>query len=490
MRRKYDMKNKRNFIIILIISIVTIVVFSLFLTRYLKLSKIEYSIDSASVLMDANKNYFSIDKDAIVKMKWNGNYYLQYDDKNINLGKKSVIYNESTGKITLYGTFYKISSNGAVDTLTGENVISNSTDTSFYKIDDRRYLVVDRIIYNKDRTLETNNYLLVELDIQGNAKLSNNKVNVKTLKETTILTSSYSFDVANEVINFKDQEIDLKKIVGTTNLYKKDEEKAYEGESGSDVSQSDNNSQSGNNTSSSDSNIVDNPQIVVPNADGVINNQDNVEPIDNTQEIKNKTKLTSVVSVKEYLTSIDIDYVIYDPYNEYESVYVEMKRGNNLETIYLNKNNETLTIKDLLPDTTYHFKFYYTYINEAKEIKKESFEEFDATTLKPSYSMSLYRISRVNGSLTYKVNLQDGFSISRVNVNLKFISKDNGVEAIVADFNDYVDITGNPSYMLKSVNVSSYNIPSDALLYLTVDSVIYEGRKVDIGSTYTFSMGG
>lgn len=479
------MKNKRNFIIILIISIITIVVFSLFLTRYLRLSRLEYSIASSSVVMDANKNYFSIDADAKLKIKWNGNYYLQYDDKNINLGKKTVIYNDLTGQISLYGTFYKINSDGMVQTVNEETIISNSTDTSFYKMDDRKYVVIDRTIYNKDRTLETSNYLLVELDVQGNAKLSNNKINLKTLNETTILTSKYAFDVANEVISFGNNDIDLKKIVGTTNVHKKKDD-----DSNQNI---DNNGSINNgnaNGNNQDANIVENPQIAVPNSEGIINNQDNdsisSDVIDN---LKNKSKLTSVVSIRENITSLDIDYVIYDPYNEYESIYVEIKKGNNLEIIYLNKNNETLTIKDLLPDTIYNLKFYYTYINSDKELVKENFEEVNVKTLKPSYNISIYRISKIKNKLTYKVNMQSGFNVSRVNANLKFKYIENEIEKI-ADIDDYIDVTGSPDYVLGTIDISSYNISEGTLLYLTLNSVIYDGRVVNIGSTYTFSMGG
>ena len=58
-----------------------------------------------------------------------------------------------------------------VDLLTGLH--SNTTIPKFYKIDDRKYLVVDSKIVSEDYSIEANNYLLVELDKAGNAKLSN-----------------------------------------------------------------------------------------------------------------------------------------------------------------------------------------------------------------------------------------------------------------------------------------------------------------------------
>ena len=42
MRRKYDMRNKKSFLIIIILAILVVGVFSLFIYRYNKASKIEY----------------------------------------------------------------------------------------------------------------------------------------------------------------------------------------------------------------------------------------------------------------------------------------------------------------------------------------------------------------------------------------------------------------------------------------------------------------
>ena len=77
-RRKYDIKNKRSFIIILILSIAVIGIFSLFIYNYTKIAKIEYKIESGSVLQDVDKNYMTIDDDAVLKIGWNDNYYLLY----------------------------------------------------------------------------------------------------------------------------------------------------------------------------------------------------------------------------------------------------------------------------------------------------------------------------------------------------------------------------------------------------------------------------
>ena len=133
MRRKYDIRNKKSFIIILILSIAIISVFSLFIYKYSKASKIEYVIESGTVLQDVDKNYISVDDDALLKIRWNDSYYLVYNDEKINLGKKVIAYNTITGSMKLYGTFYEIASDGKIVENKNETILDNTTDCKFYK---------------------------------------------------------------------------------------------------------------------------------------------------------------------------------------------------------------------------------------------------------------------------------------------------------------------------------------------------------------------
>ena len=77
---KDDFRNKKSFIIILVLFIAIVSVFSLFIYKYSKASKIEYLIEAGSVIQDIDKNYLSIDADATLKIRWNGNYYLVYNE--------------------------------------------------------------------------------------------------------------------------------------------------------------------------------------------------------------------------------------------------------------------------------------------------------------------------------------------------------------------------------------------------------------------------
>ena len=133
MRRKYDFRNKKSFIIILVLSIAIISVFSLFIYKYSKASKIEYLIEAGSVLQDVDKNYLSVDADATLKIRWNGSYYLIYNEEKINLGKKVIVYNTITGSMKLYGTFYEIGNDGKIIENRDETILANTLYRLIYK---------------------------------------------------------------------------------------------------------------------------------------------------------------------------------------------------------------------------------------------------------------------------------------------------------------------------------------------------------------------
>ena len=112
MRRKYDLRNKKSFLVIAFLSIIVVCIFSLFIYRYNKASKIEYLIEAGTIIQDIDKNSVSVSASAKLKIRWNGKYYLIYQDQKIELGKEVIAYNSLTGAIKSHGTFSEIQSNG------------------------------------------------------------------------------------------------------------------------------------------------------------------------------------------------------------------------------------------------------------------------------------------------------------------------------------------------------------------------------------------
>lgn len=199
-----------------------------------------------------------------------------------------------------------------IDVTDGETVIKSSVITKFYKLADRKYLVVDKDIKTSDGLLSTNEFLMIDLDKVGNATLVNHKVNLKAFAATSIVTSNYTFDIANEILTYGSNKIDLKKIIGSSNTYTK-EDLIPEGNDNS--SSNDGVTNITDNTTGGNDATGDNKGT----NDGKNNNSGNV-----IEEIKKATKRTSVISVTSSVSKIVVDYVVYDPYNEYTNVYMEV----------------------------------------------------------------------------------------------------------------------------------------------------------------------
>ena len=477
MRRKYDIRNKRNFLIILILSMIIIGIFSLFIYKYRKTNKIEYTVGVGSILQDNSKNYINIEDDAKLKMRWNGDYYLVYKDNDVGLGRKVIVYDTIRDKIKLYGKFYEINSDGKIIENNNETVLDNKGETKFYKLDDREYLLVDKTIVSNDKSIDTSGYLLVELDRMGNAKLSNYKLNLKTINPTTLITSNYSFDIANEKLKYNNLDIDLKKIIGSTNQYKEEEKKEEKKDNGS-----------------SSNALVDN----YVDAGGSGNNStqtDNTKTGDvtNIVEIRNKTKATSIIRTHEELTKIDIDYVVYDPYNEYKSIYAEIVKNGQIENVPISRSDNHMTFEGLIPDHEYNIKFYYTTVDsETNETIITKFEELVMNTKKPLYDIEIYKVSGITNKLSYKVYLQSGYSISKVNVTLSFKYRDNSGDEVVirdASIKDTIDVNVGDRVVVGVIDISDYDIASDSLLKLNIDSVYGINGELLVNSYQTFRLG-
>lgn len=458
--RKYDKKNKRNIGIILVISFIIIVIFSYFVFRFVSTSKIKYEVLASSILYDIDKNMMELENDGLVRVKWNSRYYLEYNDKDYLLGDNAVIYTPDNGNISLYGKFYEIKSDATVEIVDKQTVLESSVVSHFYKIADRKYVLVSSKINTEDKKLDTSNYLIVELDKLGNATLTNNEVNLKTFSETKIVTSDYTFDVANEVLIYGEIMINLKKIIGSSNEYSPEDLLVSEDEYNDSVDDNAGDG-TGNNTGTgigsggigtgsggTDNGTINNTTTYEPptNSEGDKENNTNVE--DSIQIAKR----TSVIRVVPAISSISIDYVVYDPKDEYESIYVEVlnTRDKVSSTFYLNKNNTNINIDGLTLNTKYKLDFYYTYL-EGNTLKKYNYNTVEVTTKVPLVSLSLDNISSNN--IGYKIDLDGTYYVSSVTMELylgdKLIDKYNSGDL------------GNVSSISGSLDVSNYVLTGD-----------------------------
>ena len=465
--RKYDKRNKIYFGIVLVASLILIIIFSFFIAKVIKNGKIEYFIDEGSILYDKDKNLIKLESESVLKIKWNDEYYLMEDKNMYLLGTNSIIYNPSKDIMQLYGKYYEVTSGGEDNVIVYEDeTVVRTTESKFLKIADRKYLIIDPVIKTENGSLNTKNYLIVELDKMGNATLINNEVNLKTFEPTTIITSNFTFDIANEQLTISDQIIDLKKIIGSTNEYVKPEDKPSDGE--------DDNS-SDNNTGNNDGNTSEGG-----NNEGQIGGDNNNDD-ENIDDIIDKTKTTSIISVNPSVGNISIDYVIYDPLNEYESVFVEVRDDNNtlVSVGYFDKMNTNFIITGLKANITYNLTFKYVYYREGVRVE-EKFDEASVTVGKPSISLRVDKVT--SKTIYYTVLLDKDYSLDTLTVNLVSDLEDGSQIKLYNTFDS--NTLANKESVSGSFNYS--NIGQFATLY--INNVKFSGYPIDIDAKYKVVM--
>lgn len=465
--RKYDKRNKIYFGIVLVASLILIIIFSFFIAKVIKNGKIEYFIDEGSILYDKDKNLIRLESESVLKIKWNDEYYLMEDKNMYLLGTNSIIYNPSKDIMQLYGKYYEVTSGGEDNVIVYEDeTVVRTTESKFLKIADRKYLIIDPVIKTENGSLNTKNYLIVELDKMGNATLINNEVNLKTFEPTTIITSNFTFDIANEQLTISDQIIDLKKIIGSTNEYVKPEDKPSDGE--------DDNS-SDNNTGNNDGNTSEGG-----NNEGQTGGDNNNDD-ENIDDIIDKTKTTSIISVNPSVGNISIDYVIYDPLNEYESVFVEVRDDNNtlVSVGYFDKMNTNFIITGLKANITYNLTFKYVYYREGVRVE-EKFDEASVTVGKPSISLRVDKVT--SKTIYYTVLLDKDYSLDTLTVNLVSDLEDGSQIKLYNTFDS--NTLANKESVSGSFNYS--NIGQFATLY--INNVKFSGYPIDIDAKYKVVM--
>ena len=331
--RKLGIKNRKLFILLVVLVLLAISLFSYFIFYSSHIEAEEYTLAEKSVLYDINNNYLSLETSSILKKAFDGNYYIETSlgEDNYKIGKNAVVYNSSDYQMYIYGVTYQVYEDGSVRKTEKQETIVKSNGPFFYKLGDRKYLMIDSRIFSEDQSIDTSEYVIVELDKQGNATLTNHEINVKTINPLILKGSKYDFDVVHEKLIVGEKTIDLKNIIGSTNEYV---DKDYN----VDDAKEENNT---NNTSDYYNDYLNKVVDSFTNLYNSVGNINNSNKEENNDDIYlDLTRWLSLNKVTSSITSITLDYTVFDPNNEYSQVFLEFKPANSEEDytrIYLSK---------------------------------------------------------------------------------------------------------------------------------------------------------
>lgn len=478
--KKFHVNNIGKFIFFAIIVILIIGLFVYFLFRFNKMDNNKYVVRSGSVFYSDNYKFLKSEGESYISARLDGNYYW-YDDKEKkssreNIGPNPVIYNSSDYKINLYGNAYQVMSSGEVLSLSGLTEITKASPTKFYKLEDRKYLMVDSSLRTNDKSIKTTGYLIIELDRQGNATFANHELNIKTIKPLILKGTTMNFDIANEKLIYGKKEINLKNIIGSTNDYKEENPKTSISEKG-DSSIGGEISSSSSSSSSSESYYDEYVRDVIYSVNNLTKSVTDVNDKTDSSLKKNEiyydfSKYIALKNVSSTVSSISTDYVVVDSNNEYQYVFLKIVDSTGYSnTYYLNKNETNYIIRDLLVDKTYTLSFGYKLVGADSEVVEDI---VNVKTKAPSCYVNILKLS--NSTLTYNVKIGMEYQFTSGDIYLytdDIFASSSSVDMAKAASNG--GFTGTLGFSrLGNINT------------LKLENIMYNGSNVNIDCSYRF----
>ena len=161
----------------------------------------------------------------------------------------------------------------------------------------------------------------------------------------------------------------------------------------------------------------------------------------------------------------------------------------------MSENDTHMVLTGLNTDTEYNVKFYYTTIDkETKETITTKFEEVNLRTKKPEYSVAVYRVSGISKSISYKVYLQNGYPIDKINVSYSFSYNDVDDEGEPTIKNKTltreIAVSSGSKVVTDSFSIKDYDLVNNSIVRINVDSVSSGDKTIAINSYTTFKIGG
>lgn len=477
--RKLSNKNKIYLFLftIIVIGIIALMIYAIKLSS--NKTRDVYSISTNSVIFDSETNLIDTSLGGQIATNWSSDYfYNSQNGKSYELGKVSVVYEKATEEINIFGTNYLVSTVGDIVENNNKTNINNLNTNNFYKLKDRTYLIISNEIYDAEKTIFAKKYLMIYIDKQGNASILNDSINLKTINPIVLNFGEYKFDVANEKLIIGSQEIDLKLINGSTNEYipKSDKPKTEDVDMKELLNSynklvNDFNQYVKNNKTIGGTNVVNNNNTTVINGSSNSSNKSQIIIVNNKTNIVKRVSLRGAIS---YPTYIDVSYIITDPEEKYQAVYLlvtGIKNGEmGTEKIILDKYDTKYRITNLEPKSEYTITL--GYIEVVEEDKKKTLVDnledvINVRTTKCDATITVDRISKGYAEFTFKMT--ENYAIESGTISL--YSDDKVTDSIDINYKEALSKNGFKSKLKMS----------DSDMYIIkLTNAKYNGNNVDL----------
>lgn len=173
-------------------------------------------LTAGTIVYDNANVPIQLSEDAMVKRDGEF-YYLMQNGQDTLLGAHTLAY-DGNG-VRVLGSGYLIQDDGSVQLIKDEDVFTNLTSGALIKLNDRRYAIACTNISDEQKTFDARDYILISMDVVGNARLDSSDMSLKTTQPTTLRAGNIVFDIAGEVAKVGGQDLDMRRLIGSTNTY-------------------------------------------------------------------------------------------------------------------------------------------------------------------------------------------------------------------------------------------------------------------------------
>ena len=478
MRRKFGKKNTILFVLFSLLIIGIIIIFFFGVKMFMQIGNKEYSVQSGSIIYDKDNKLIKLSNNGKIYKGYSSSYMLKTkkDKENIkyNLGKDAVVFNSTDYKMYLYGSFYQVLLSGNVFKMNGRLEIIRDNGPFVYKLDDRKYLVVSKKLESEDNSIKTSNYLLIDIDKNGSVTLYNNELQERIIKPIILNCDNFKFDIANEKLVISSKIVNLKEVNGSTNYFvaKKDDDGNIIEPTKKDLEKDE--TPETDNTNDYYASYFNKITKSFNNLTNSVIQGSAKNDSDNTNKNLDLTRWLSLSDVSVSVNSITVNYNVFDPNNEYNSVFIDFESSNlnGMKRIQLSKESNSYIINELIPDTEYKITIGYTLQENPKQ---EVYDDIvKVKTNKPDYRINVTKVTQ--NKVYFNVKIDPSYVIENGNIAM------------------YVD---DELYNVSKIDIkkastkagwdSSFDFErKQSMVELKLENLKYNGNDIDINVSYKY----
>lgn len=107
-----------------------------------------YTVSAGSTVYDNAYNQVAMDEEGSISRGWDKQYSLTVGGEKKVLGRQTVVYEPSGSMIKIFGSGYRFYADGTVKLLDNFTQVDNLTETGFFKLSERKYLITGSRIWD------------------------------------------------------------------------------------------------------------------------------------------------------------------------------------------------------------------------------------------------------------------------------------------------------------------------------------------------------